>query len=210
MRLGNWAAYAAGVTVVVLSAVSTAQAQVVTFSEIKDAVPARFFDAATTVPGQDDANTLVIGFHTGIDWSTWKYSDFRASTSSYSYTTAMDTISFVVEAPEGFYISKITYSQRGIGSVIRTGSASGGGNWIVGDTTANLGTHGTNPTWTRSMNLEGKKLTRVPVSITSSLFAFSTPTLGAANVSILGAEVSVELAPLEATAAPVPQDTVPQ
>lgn len=207
MRLAKWAAYVAGVTVIVLSAASTAQGQVVTFSGnndavvtfsgINDAVPSRFFDAAATAQARDDANKLInkliIGFNTGMDWTTWKATDFRASTAAYSYITAMDTISFRVEAPAGYYISKITYAQAGTGSIARTGKASGGATWVVGDYAGNLGLFGTNPTLSRTMDLTGMNMTFVPVSITNALFAYATPYLGSASVAVTSAEVLVEL-----------------
>ena len=37
----------------------------------------------------------------------------------------MDTIRFRVKAPVGYYIAKITYTQRGVASVIRTGKVAG-------------------------------------------------------------------------------------
>jgi hypothetical protein len=43
------------------------------------------------------------------------------------------------------------------------------------------------------MDLSAARLRRVPVSITNSLFAFSTPTLGSATVSVTSADVVVEL-----------------
>lgn len=188
-------AWIAGVTALILTGVSTARAQTVTFSDISDAVPGRFFDAATTAPHELDANTLVIGFNSGLDFRTWKFNDFRASTLAFSHTIAMDTISFTVEAPEGYYISGITYSQRGMGYVLRTGRAAGTANWVVADYAADLGVFGSNPTVTGTMDLTGLNMTRVPVSISASLFGFSTPALGAASVSVTSADVRVDLLP---------------
>jgi hypothetical protein len=205
MRLANRAAYIAGVTVIVLSAVSTAQGQVVTFSEcndrvvtfsrINDAVPLRFFDAATTT---QYGNKLIIGFNTGMDWTTWKATDFRASTAAYSYVNAMDTISFWVEAPEGCSILNITYTQGGAGSIARTGKALGATIWVVGDYRANLGTYGTNPYLLQTMDLTGMNMRSVPVSITTSLFAYATPYLGSASVAVTSAEVLVTLVEVQA------------
>lgn len=212
MRSGQWAASIAFVTVVVLSAASTAQGQVVTFSGINDAVPAKFFDAATTrattAPDPLDANKLInkliIGFNTGMDWTTWKATEFRASTAAYSYVVAMDTISFRVEAPAGFYIWKITYTQRGTGSIARTGKAYGGATWVVGDYGGSLGYFGTNPTLSQTVDLTGLNMTFVPVSITSALFAYATPYLGSASVEVTGAEVLVELKELPPAEEPPP------
>jgi len=203
MRLTEWAARAAGVIVLIFTAAAAANAQVVTFSDVNDAVPGNFFDAATSAPDPANANRLIIGLHTGIDWNTWKYTDFRASTAAFSHMSAVDTISFRITAPDGFYVSKVTYSQKGSGSVVRTGRAAGGGSWVVSDFASDLGTFttGTTPTFSRELDLTGLNLTFVPVSITQSLFAFSTPTLGSASVSIFFAAVDVELLPLEPASA---------
>ena len=201
MQLAKWIARAAGVTALVLGASVAAHGQTETvsytptasFNDVRDAVPGRFFDSASSVA---DGNTLHIGLNTGLDFRTFKYNDFRASSTAFSHPNAMDTISFRVSAPAGYYISKITYSQRGTGSVVRTGRAAGMTNWVVAKIAADLGAFGTNPTLTDSIDLTGLNLTDVPVSVTNSLFAFSTPLLGSATVTLTGAEVVVELSPL--------------
>ena len=166
------------------------------FVEINDAVPARFFDASATAPHADDPNRLVIAFHSGIDWTTWKATDFRASTEAFSYAAAMDTISFTVEAPKGFYISRITYTQGGRGSAIRTGKSAGSAQWVVGSFAAPLGVFGASPTLKGEADLTGLAMTSVPVSITNGLFAFATPSAGAATVEVNSAEVQVYLEPM--------------
>jgi hypothetical protein len=183
-------------TLAVLGVAAPAQAQFVTFSGISDAVPGRFFDPETSAFDPSNPNRLVIGLHAGRDSATWKDTDFRASTAAFSHQTAMDTISFTIEAPTGFYVSRITYTQNGSGSIVRTGKASGAANWVVGGRPADVGVFGTNPTRSTSIDLAGENLTSVPVSITPSLFAFSTPSLGSATVSITSASVIVELLPL--------------
>jgi hypothetical protein len=196
MQLAKWIARATAITAIVLGGAAAAHGQTATFSHIRDAVPGRFFDAATTAPDTTNPNMLRIGLHSGLDFLTFKYVDFRASSTAFSHTAAMDTISFRVHAPEGFYISKITYTQRGTGSVIRTGRAAGSTNWVVGRIAADLGVFAANPSFTESLDLTGRHITNLPVSITNSLFAFSTPTLGSATVGLIGAEVVVELLPL--------------
>ena len=192
MQLCNWLARAA-VMALVLGAGAVAHGQTVTFVDINDAVPGRFFDAATSAPDPVDANRLVIGFNSGLDYRTWKATDFRAASTSFSHTSAMDTLSFVIQAPEGYYIKSVTYSQRGTGYVLRTGKAAGTANWVVGDYAADLGVFGTSPVLSSIMDLSSVRLTRVPVSISNSLFAFSTPLLGAASVAVTAADVMVEL-----------------
>jgi hypothetical protein len=172
---------------------SLAHGQQATFSHIDDAVPARFFNPATTRPSALNPNTLIIGMHTGMDWTLWKATEFRASTASFSYVAAMDTIRFRVKAPAGFYVAKLTYRQRGTGTAERTGKVAGGAHLVVGDFASSLGTFTTTPGLSRTIDLTGRNLTNVGVSITASLFAFATPQLGAATLALTGAEVQVQL-----------------
>ena len=178
----------------ILSALaSPAYAQRVTFSQITDAVGKRFFNPATTAPDPANPNRLIIRMHSGTDWTTSKGTDFRASTAAFSYTSAMDTIRFRVTAPAGYYIAKITYTQRGVGSVVRTGKVSGGSHWVVGDFASSLGTFSTIPGLSQTLDLTGRNLTSLPVSITASLFAYATPTSGGATLQLIGADVNVQL-----------------
>jgi hypothetical protein len=197
MKSNQALAFAVGIALLVLLAAPAAQAQSVTFSDITDAVPGRFFNAAASAPDPNNPNTLVIAFNTGLDPSNWKLNDFRASTAPFSHLTASDTLSARIHAPEGYYISKVTYSQRGTGFVLRTGRAAGASNWVVDDIADDLGTYATNPSLTRTVDLTGMKKTFVPVSITTGLFAFSTPTLGAAQVAVTSAQITVEVLPIE-------------
>jgi hypothetical protein len=172
-----------------------------TFSDLKDAVSGRWFDAAGTgttenLKSAEYPNRLNIRFNSGTDAKTWKSNAFIASTNAFHFASVMDTIGFTVKAPEGSYIAKITYSQRGTGSIARTGKVAGGATWIVGTTAVPLGIFSTNPTLTNTMDLTDQYLTTLPVSITVGLHTFSTPTLGSATVSLSGAEVDVELLPL--------------
>jgi hypothetical protein len=120
---------------VVLEEEIPAEPAFVTFRDIRDAVPMKFFNAdpTQTKPDLEDPNTLVIAFNTGIDPKTWSANDLRASTGAYGNRNVMDTLSFTVVAPEGHYVRSITYSQKGAGIVLRTGSAHGSSSWVVGD-----------------------------------------------------------------------------
>src|SRR5947209_3945951 len=93
----------------------------VTFTGINDAVPGRFFDAATSAPEPTDPNTLVIGLHTGTDPTTWKDRDFKASMLPFSYPSAADTISFTIHAPAGYYVATVTYHETLVLGDSRTG-----------------------------------------------------------------------------------------
>jgi hypothetical protein len=204
MKSGLWmslvgavAAVVVGATAASMGAAAPLAAQAVTFSEIDDAMPGMFFDPATTAPDPLNPQRLVIGLHTGTDPQTWMSREFTASTAAFYRRSAMETLSLTIEAPDGQYISKITYNQVGSGSVIRTGAAGGGSQWVVDGEAFALGQFATNPTLTGSVDLSSQKKTRVPVSITTSLFAFSTPQLGSATLKVTGAEVVVEVQPLQ-------------
>ena len=178
---------------VISSLASPAYAQRVTFSKITDAVGKKFFNPATTAPDPLNPNRLIIRVHSGMDWTVSKGTEFKASTTAFSYTSAMDTIRFKVTAPAGYYIAKITYTQRGVGTAVRTGKVSGAAHWVVGDVASNIGTFSTTPGLSRTIDLTGRNLTSVPVSITASLFAFATPQGGAATLQLIGADVHVQL-----------------
>jgi hypothetical protein len=179
-----------------LSPISAAQDPPVTFSDITDAVPSRFFDAATTAPDPDNGNKLLIGFNTGFDAETWTVNEFTASTAAFHHAAAMDTISFLIEAPNDFYIAKITYTQRGAHGISRIGRAAGGVHWVVDGVPADLGLFHTDPTLSGTVDLTGQNKIFVPVSITCGLFAFTPPLVASATISITSAEVLVELLPL--------------
>lgn len=176
-----------------LGTARSAHAQAVTFTRIDDAVGSRFFDPATTRVDAVDRNKLNIGFNKGLDSATLKYRDFKASTAAFSYATAMDTISVRITAPAGYYIAKVTYTQRGSGTVLRTGRLLCGATLIVADIASSLGTFSTNPDLTETVDLTSRRLTVLPVSITNSLNAFATSTTGSATVTLTGAEIQVEL-----------------
>jgi hypothetical protein len=195
MQLAKQVICAAGVMAMILGGASTAHGQTVTFSDIRDAVPGRFFDAATSAADAAEPNRLRIGFHTGINPETFTFNDFRASTGSFSVSAAMDTIGFRVTAPNGYYISKITYSQNGTGSVVGTGRAAGMTNWVAGEFVGDLGRFSINPAVSGTFEFTDLFLTTVPVSATTGLFAFSSPSLGSAEVSLTGADVLVEVLP---------------
>ena len=165
------------------------------FVDINDALPARFFDAGATAPDPTDPNRLVIAFHTGLDPATFKVNDFRASSAAFNHLSAMDTISFKIEAPKGQRIAKVIYTQRGSGSQIRLGRAAGATHWVVGEYAAQLGVFGTNPSLVGVADFSAQPQAVVDVSITTGLFAFAAPTSGSASIEVTGAEVQVELVP---------------
>jgi len=172
--------------VTLLNLAAPAQAQTVRFKSILDAVPAKFFNAATTTADPSNPNKLIIGFNTGFDPTAFTTAQFVASSTR---RVAMDTISFTVNAPVGFYVSRITFTQRGTGWTCRTCSSGGAATWIVAGHPASLGVFTNNPALSGTADVAALKLVTVPVSITDSLFA----TTG--SVSITGADVVVTLIP---------------
>jgi hypothetical protein len=191
MQFAKWITWLASVAIV-FAAVSARGQTPVQFTGIEDAVEFRFFDVATS---RVQGNRLIIGFNSGRDPASWLANDFRASTAAFSRRWVMDTISFNVQAPSGYYITKMTYIQRGTGSAIRTGQAMGETTWVVGGFAYDVGTFSTKPTLSRSLDLSKLRRSSVPVSITTALSVFSTTSLGSAALSITGAEVVVEVAP---------------
>jgi hypothetical protein len=172
--------------VMLLNIAVPAQAQIVRFKSIRDAVPSKFFDAATTAADPSNPNKLIIGFNTGLDPTTLTTAQFVVSSNR---RVAMDTISFTVTAPAGFYVSRVTFTQRGTGWTCRTCSSAGAATWVVAGHPASLGVFTNNPALSGTADLTTLKLTTVPISITDSLFA----TTG--SVTITGADVLVHLLP---------------
>ena len=195
MTRANWIACIAAAILITCTA-GSAQAQTVTFSRFDDAVGSRFYDPATTRVDSLDRNKLIIGFNSGLDSATLKYRDFTASTAAFRYTSAIDTISVRITAPAGYYIAKVTYSQRGTGAITGTGKLLCGATLFVYDKASLLKSYSTDPAVTQTVDLTGRRLTTVPVSITNSLNAFATSSLGSARVSLTSADIRVQLLPL--------------
>jgi len=185
-RVTTARAVVVGAAVAMIFSAATAQAQVVKFKTINDAVPSKFFDAATTAPDPSNPNRLIIGFNTGLDPATFITAEFVAFSTR---RVAMDTISFSIKAPLGYYVSKITYTQRGGGSICRTCSSAGAATWVGAGHSASLGVFTTNPNLTGTADVAALKLTTVPVSITDSLFASS------GGLMISSADVLAEVLP---------------
>ena len=189
---------ALAMAIALLGIATPARAQHVTFTDIRDAVPSRYFnpDPAATRIDPVDPNTLLIGLHSGIDPATFTNTEFRASTRPFNTRVAMDTISFNVVAPTGYYVSSITYEQAGIGSIQRLADARGTSGWVVNGEPASLGVFRNDPTLARTLTFTDSRLTSVPVAITTSLFVFAPPTSGEADVEVTAARVVVTVAPL--------------
>jgi hypothetical protein len=188
----------AGLAVAVLNCATPARAQQVTFTDVRDAVPSKFFSraAGSTHVDPADPNTLHIGFEAGRNSGDFLDDEFRASTEAFGNRVAMDTLSFNVVAPPGYYVSSVTYEQTGTGSILRVADARGASSWIVGGEPAHLGFFRANPTLSRTVTFSDSRLTVVPVAITTSLFVFAPATSGDATVELTSAKVVVTVAPL--------------
>jgi hypothetical protein len=201
---------AALLAIAVLSLAVPAVAQdptTVTFENIRDAVPGRFFSPTATIADAND--TLHIGFESGAG-------AFRAcaplslplSPLPCSNTrVAMDTISFVVRAPAGYYVASVKVDQAGTGAISGVADARGTSGFVVAGVPFDLGgpfggaqfTTG-GAAWSRSQTVElgDSRLAAVPMSLTTGLFAYVN-TSGVARVEIESATVAVTIAPLENT-----------
>lgn len=193
MKLRIWGTSAAIIAVlasfavVALGPVPGAPAKQMTFSKVTDAVPGKYYDPTTTASDPVNPNRLIIGLKSFVASSKYPYS-----------RTAMDTISFRVTAPAGFYISRLTYSQVGKLSTSRGGGARWAGNWVVDNVAADLAeaTCCATPKVSRTIDLTGQNKTSLPVSISNALFAHGiSVTSGTASIS--RATVLVEVLPLQ-------------
>lgn len=190
----------------IAAAAAPAAAQDVTFTDIRDAVPLRFFSPGTTAPQPGAPNTLVIGFESGTN-------EFRASAQVGNLAgtrLAMDTLSVVVNAPAGHYVSSIACHLSGRGAVNPPADARATANWVIAGVPANLGSFGGAPfldggaTWSLSQTttFTDPGLRVVPVSLTTQLFAFAPDSLASAEVDITSATLVVTVAPITAIASP--------
>ena len=178
-----------------LSAV--AQSAVVTFSDITDGNgTSAYFDPATTTPDGGDGNVLNIGLDS-----------FLADGSSGATTSAVDTISMVITAPDGYVITSVTYSETGTvettngvatasGSIVADGIPSNFLTVIAAPGTA-VGGWGIDAGPVAIANKQS-----IAVSITNSLFAFSFSPQEIALIEKTDATLTVEIAevPLPAAA----------
>ena len=184
----------AGVAIALLGVAAPAHAQHVSFTDIRDAVPLKYFSANPDVTRADPTapNTLEIALETGRDSGV--DDAFKASTAAFGNRVAMDTLSFNVVAPAGYYVSSITYVQTGRGSIGGLAEARGGSTWVVNGQPASLGTFRTEPSLARTVTFTDPTRTIVPVSITTSLFVFAPPTSGVADLELTAARVVVTVA----------------
>lgn len=191
------------VAMLVASHAAPASAQNAIFTEIRDAVPSRYFDPATTAAQPGAPNTLVIGFD----------QRFRASHQDGNTSDtrlAADTLSFVITAPPTQKILSITCHLSGSGAVNIPGDARASANLVVNGQPVDLGAFGgaqfppNGAEWQSSQTItfEDQALTSVPVSLTAQLFAFAVDALASAQVDLTSATIVVAFTPSTATASP--------
>jgi hypothetical protein len=213
MTFVSMRACVAGLTLAALSFPAPALAQdvpSVMFENFRDAVAGKYFSPAGTHADPEARNTLEIGFESETNAFRVCAPSAIVPVPCNNNRVAMDTLSFDVRAPEGYYVSSITYYQEGSGAIARLADARGAASWVVAGVPINLGGPFGGPVlfsagahaWSRSRTLElsDSSMTVVPVSLTTGLFAYAGPSLGQASLDLSFATVAVTIAPLGPTA----------
>ena len=192
-------AWAVSCALLWLSSYAPAFAQTAEFSALTDALPGRCYNVATTQPDAANGNRLLIGVHAGISPQTFQNAACIALDDGPALT--MDTISFLVSAPPGYYITKINFTQVGSTSGSRGGAGFRGASWVVDDDASVIPATPTG--WDATADLSGQKKTAVPVAITTFLAA-GGGSVRSGSASATTPVVTVELAPLADTPPPPP------
>jgi hypothetical protein len=194
-----------GAAAMIVCHAAPSNAQNATFTEIRDAVPSRYFNAASTLPDPGAPNRLVIGFESNEPLRA------SAEVANVSGTRlATDTLSVVVNAPTGHYITSIRVELSGRGAVNTPGDARVEANWVVNGQPGELGSFGggqfpsTGSAWAsgRTIEFPDQSLTSVPVSLTAQLFAFAANALASAEVDLTSATITVTIAQSTVTTSP--------
>ncbi len=145
---------------------STTQAAVATFSNILDGNgDSSLFDTTATGADPTDGNILNIGLN-----------DFRAE---FGTISALDTLSFMITAPDGYFINALTYTESGSGLTASDGVAIATGSIVVNNVPVNFLSQVFGPNsgsaWSISPILPASIFNNQPsvvaVSIVNSLFA---------------------------------------
>ncbi len=187
---------------------ASAQNAINIFTEIRDAVPLRYFDSATTAAQPGAPNTLVIGFH---ETDAFRFRAALQDGNTIGTRLATDTLSVVVTAPSGQSIASITCHVSGRGAVNTPGDARASANLVVNGQPVDLGAFGgaqfpsTGADWSSSRTITfaaDQAPTSVPVSLTAHLYAFAANALASAEVDLTGATIVVALTPPTTIASP--------
>jgi len=188
---------------------SAQQAPPVAFEQVRDS-GGKFFSSAVTHT-TESPNVLIVGIESGLD----AFKACAPTTSPVAPTpctgtrVAMDTISFVVRPPGGYYVSSIQIDEQGTGAISRLADARGSSGWVVDGVPIDLdgpfgGAVQFSPggnVWSRSRTheLSDSGDRAVPVSVTTGLFAYAGDVGGAASVELKSAIVAVTIAPIGTT-----------
>ena len=183
----NWLTSVLTAAIICVGTAGIANADVVTFSNIIDGNNSPLlFDVGTTVPVVGDENTLQIGLN-----------NFTANGSSTITTSAVDTLSMTIDAPAGFYITAIDYSEAGSG-MTTNGVASASGSIVADGMPTNfltqIFTPNTSGSWaiSPSQTVIDNKFS-INVTITNSLFAFNFSPSDVAIINKDAAELKVTI-----------------
>jgi len=172
------------------SMVGVVQAATVDFTNIMDGDgQPRLFDAANTAPDPTDGNILIIGLN-----------DFTADGASAVTSSAVDTMSMTINAPAGFFISSVSYTEGGTG-ITTNGVAAATGSIVVDNTPTNFLTQlfqpNANSGWTITPVIAyGGNKSSINVSITNSLFAFAFSPTDTAEITKTSATLTVGIEPV--------------
>ncbi len=196
--------WVASLTLLMLNTHAAALAQTATFFGINDALSGRCYNSATTALDPLNPNQLNIGIHSGTSAQTWQTAACVASDNG--PVSTMDTISFLVNAPTGYYITRITFTQLGSTSGSRGGAGFRGASWVVDDDALIIPSTATG--WAATVDLTGQDKTIVPVAITTFLAA-GGGTVRSGSATATHPQVIVELAPSVGPPPPPPPPSNP-
>jgi hypothetical protein len=172
----------------------SANAADATFAAVNDTVVGFYLNSATTAPDPASPNTLVFGLHSGF--SGFASTEFRASATSGATGFAMDTITFQITAPAGYYIERVTYNQTVSASTSGAGSSTNARTDLSVGGIAVTATQGSGlPTSSKIVDLAALRLSRTQMTVVPTLTA-RAGLRGSAGISLTYAAVSVTLAPL--------------
>ncbi len=175
---------------VALAAITVgANAATVTFFDLSDSDPGNY-DVGTTLA---TGNVLTLGLDNFTAAAPGTFQSIPVP-----FSNAFDTISFKIQAPTGFKITKLSYTESGTYNNDDGTFTYATGSWFVDGATQSLGIFfqgGADGNWTLSKDraISGAG-DLISVSITNNLFAIAP--LGASSISKTAASLTVELAPV--------------
>ncbi|MCP4288830.1 MAG: VPLPA-CTERM sorting domain-containing protein [Gammaproteobacteria bacterium] len=175
--------------------VSQAAMDEVTFSDIVDGDGlSSLFDVDATAVDLSDGNKLIIGLN-----------NFSANGDSILTYSAVDTLTMTIDAPSGYFITSVSYTEGGDGQT-ENGVATATGALVADSTPINFLTQIFAPNadsgWTitpATILIDNK--TSIVVSITNSLFAFAFAPGEIAQITKTSATLTIGVEPVPLPAA---------